>query len=224
MDLLNMIGAARRHWVLMVIGTSLGVIIAIFSAFKLVSTPDGARVTSRTTPVYESRSRLLIAEPNLDVARMNPQQSWPTGYTKTIEMAPTYALLAVGDDVRRKAEEAVGTLKARVSAAAIEKTPIIVLKATGPDPQGTVTALKAMTGSFVEYLAEQQDDKQVPNDQRVRLVVLSSPSAPSQVSSGAMQVGMLAFLAPVLASLALAVSLDSDKRKRAAVHNGAQVG
>lgn len=199
----------------MTIGASVGVIVAVITAYKVVSTDDGMRVVPRTTPIYETRTRLLITEPNLDVARMNPQQSWPTGYTKTIEMAPTYALLAVGDEVRAKAEDQVGPLKARVSAAAVEKTPIIVLKASGKDPQQAVSAARAMTAAFVEYLTQQQDRREIAEEERVKVVVLTSPTMPVQTSSGTVQVGALAFLAPLLASLALAVSLDGAERRRA---------
>lgn len=214
MDFLQIIAAGRRHWLLMTVGTVAGVVLALIAAFTFTDTDAGIRLKPRTTVRYQTKARLLITEPNLDVARMSPNEVWPNGYTKTVSMAPTYALLIMGDEVRKSAEEHIGPLGVKLSSTSHKETPVVELTVTGPDAQRTTEAAGAVVGAFIDHLSKQQDLHNVPQDERVKVEVLSAPGAPTQSSSGVLQVGALAFLAPILGFLALAASLDRSRDKR----------
>lgn len=215
MDILSIMEAGRRHWLLLTIGAVLGVLLAVLSAYKVAWTPgEGPRIAARTSPNYQTTTRLLITEPNLDVARMSPQQEWPSGYTKTVTMAPTYALLVLGDDIRRSAENRIGALNVALTADAVSDTPIIELTATGRDSKRVTEAARAVTEAFIAQLEDQQDERKVPQQERVGIRVLAAPSAPRQSNSNALEIAALFFLTPVLGSLAVAVSLERARERR----------
>lgn len=214
MDFLQIIAAGRRHWLLMTVGTALGVLLALGAAFTLADTPVGKRLEPRTAVRYQTKTRLLITEPNLDVARMSPNEVWPNGYTKTVAMAPTYALLIMGDEVRRGAEERIGPLGVKLSSTSHKETPVVELTVTGSDAERTTQAARAVVSAFIDHMATQQDAHNVPEGERVKVEVLSAPASPTRSSSGVLQVGALAFLAPLLGFLALAASLDRSREHR----------
>jgi len=215
-DLLGVFEAARRHWMLILAGVVVGVLLAIAVMFRVSETADGrSRLVARTQGVYETRMRLMIDDPNLGLGRVDGAGLTDT-FGKTIYLAPTYAFLMTSDEVLSRVEDRVGRLRESVDAKAQKDSPIITVTVRGTSPQRVVAVAKGVAAEFAQYLDEQQRARRVPDDARTDVVVLTAPRQPGTSASGAVQYAALVLLSPAVLCLGAAIAIESVRRAKSA--------
>lgn len=214
MDIHKVVKAARRQWGVVLMGVLIGIVLIAATTLQVTGSSGDRHLAPRTKDVFEARTRLLITEPNLGVARMDQNQGWPDNFTKTVAMAPTYAYLLVSDAVKEGAAAETGPLRETIKAKAIDNTPVIELTVKGTDAERTTAVSRALSASLVAYLKAEQDRGKVPAQERVHVEVLSAAQTPGRASSSMVEVGALAFMTPLLISLGLAVSIENSRERR----------
>jgi capsular polysaccharide biosynthesis protein len=213
MDVLQVVQAARKHWGLILIGVIIGVLLSFVSTFHWVQGNEGpGRMQLRSRALYTARMQLLIAEPHWDIGRYGTPM--PDGFNKTVYMAPTYAWLLTSDQVVKISEGEVGRIRERVSAKAEKDSPIIWLNVTGYSAERSVQVAQSLAASFSQYLKQQQDVRNVPENERIAIQVVAAPKTPKPQRSGAMQLAALTLVSPTILFLGLAVTIENGRRRR----------
>lgn len=216
MDILKVFETGRKHWVLLLFGGFIGAILAFSTTFHFVRTPENSRhLEFRSEVVYETKMSLMIAEPHWDIGRS--AAAYPDGFNKASWVAPTYAQLMTSDKVKRIAEDAIGPLRARVSAKSNKDTPILTLTVQGSDSDRTAEVARAMADAFIVYMTNQQEERDVPQSDRMEIEVLAGPQTPAPRPSGVLQQATLALLAPIVAFLGIAIAVDNARSRRLVV-------
>jgi hypothetical protein len=87
--------------------------------------------------------------------------------------------------------------------------PLITLTATATTASWAVATAQLGTSSFVDFLSQQQDQANIPRDQRVSVEVLRQAAGASRISTPGLTLPIIVFIAVMIAAVALAFVLEN---------------
>lgn len=219
MDVLKLVQIARKHWMLMTIGAVLGVALALSVLFRFdPSAPPAERLTQKSYTVYQLDMQLAVMDPGFAMGRAGNDSNRPDTFPKTIQLAETYANLLVSDAVRAAADKSAGRFSGEILSERVQDSPIIQVTMKGNDPKQAQRYGVALAAALEKFLAVQQEQQGVPSKDRMSIQVLSAPSAPKPVQSRQWEMGLVAFLAPLVAAYGVAmIRFKTNEAKSTAV-------
>jgi hypothetical protein len=221
MDLRLLVHAAWKQKWIVLIAVVAGLLLAFMTLYRIdvVREGDGRSrlaVAERSYTVYESQVQLMLFDPLFGVSRAGQDSERPDSFRRTVELAPTYAYLAVGEAVRAALEASVGLSGTSLSCQSVEKSPLLVVNVTGSDEAGVVRVASSVGSTFQEYLRAQQDTYGVPVFDRMAVRQVAEPTPLSSVVSRNIEIAAVALLAPLLIVLAVIYTREGLRRDQAA--------
>jgi hypothetical protein len=209
MDLPLFAQVLRRHWLVLLIGFVLAVVLALSSYYHVAFGSGFPKLTPRKSEVWASSASVLLTQRSQVVPV--PGVSDPG---RLAALANLYARLATSDRVLRDANVG-GSLQAnspigRTSQSAL---PVVTLQGFGATASQAKEVVSRGLSAFLAYVSTQQGSAKIPAKARVQLRILNSPSNGVLIQPRKKTLPIVVFLAVLMAAIAAAFVLDNLKRK-----------
>jgi hypothetical protein len=217
-----------RYKPLMLYGFFVAVLLAFLSAARI--TTHG--IEQRGTTTWSSTATLLITSAHdFPYGRTapaylpaDPRKGIPSVQVSDPNQLTTFALLysqLANSDAVRKIMRRQGPLHGALTARPVFESPttainsssyllpLITLTATATTASWAVATAQLGTSSFVDFLSQQQDQANIPRDQRVSVEVLRQAAGASRISTPGLTLPIIVFIAVMIAAVALAFVLEN---------------
>lgn len=220
MDIGLLFGSAWRHKWLMLVAVLVGFSLAFSSLYKVHYDAAGSpgqrlKLSDRSTSVYESEIQLMLFDPAFGISRAGQDYERVDSFRRAVELAPTYAHLALSDPVIASIESTTGPVDVVLDCQSVEKSPLLAVKVIGSDAARVVEIADSIAPAFQSYLTDEQNKYEVPVYDRMAVRQLAEPSPPvARVTRGA-EYAAIAFIAPIMIALSIVYILENMRRNRA---------
>jgi hypothetical protein len=204
MDVLRILTVIRRHWFVMSLAVIIGVLAVGAVRFQFDRTTR--KVEARDLTKYTGVMQLVVIDPKFSAGRTVAPAPDADQFDKTVTLAATYAELASSDAVKSFVPSASGR-GVGVQSEAVQDAPIVDVTLTGTSASQLDAYGPALARAFDTYLHQQQEAAGVPLDQRMYVRMLAPPDVTAADSRG-WEMGVLAFLTPVLLGFGVASIAD----------------
>lgn len=216
--------AARRHWVLVLVGLLLGVLLASLAVLKVEPSVQGPRLSVRSPGDYSTNMTAVINTADFGLG------SSDTDVARLAMIAPTYAEMLTSQPVLRAAQSKLppgtaiqkadstfpGSIDAQVSAEAVSQSPIVKVKVEARSKQLAVDTAVAVVSAFRRYLDSQQSSA-TPVEKRLVVMEMGAPAEPQLVSNRQKEFAVVLLLLPLAMSLGLAWRIEHSAAQGALV-------
>ena len=225
-----------RFRTVIAIGVALGAVLALTSAYSVDLFPP--KLTARESPTYTAGTQLEVTSPiepyyrtAVDVPVVTPpaegedkpattlSEEQEPGVTPVVAAANYFPYVIEGDAVRALRERLYGNLDGEIQATAIGATttpnrqepgrlPFIQVIATSDSPQNAINLAQQTAAAFSRYVQQQQQQRDIPRDQRLVIKQLRKPAQTFEIGGTSMNLPILIFLAIAAFAVAVAYLLD----------------
>ena len=207
---------------LVLAGLLLAVVLAVFSYVR-VSFDGGVDLTYRQQEVWESTATLHLTDRGFQLGR-DPRIADPFRFTG---LAGIYARLASSDEVRQISVRRGGPMSGKFFAVpdvgrGEVALPTITTFGHAPSPSAAQRTVRRGTEGFIRYLKSNQSAASIPPSERVRVMVLTSPSQPRLLVPRKKTLPFVVFLAVLTATIGLAFVLENVRPRAPGVRAAAQ--
>jgi capsular polysaccharide biosynthesis protein len=205
MDLKRTLDVVWKHRVIVLIGIVIGGALAFLSLFAVDVGRNAAdmSIARRSHTTYKATTSLLIDTPGFGAGRADVAMDKPA------VMAPTFAYMAMGDEVlARVKKELGGDIKATVTAGEVPRSPVLQIVVEGDDAGYVAKVADTVAAALVEYVTDQQEANEVPVSERLRISVLGAPP-PETVMSRDAEIAGLFLVIPVLVAVGIAFAVEN---------------
>lgn len=211
MDLALYARVLWRHWLILLAGAVLGIVLAIVSYYR-VEAGVPPELTPRKAEVWQSSASVLLTQRSqvVPVPGLNDPDS-------LARVAGLYARLATSDEVLDRVKggaTAAGAIQAVPSVDRNSETvlPVVVLLGTGATAQEARRLVGSGLDAFLSYVEEQQ--RTIPVQSRVGLRILNSPQPAELVVPRKKTLPIVIFLSILVAAIGAAFVLENRARLR----------
>jgi len=237
MDLSLFFQILRRRKKLVIGGTVLALVLAIFAYGQPGLVNGKPTIIPRGMETWQAQSELLITQSGDPYgsavpqytpgsAKSNSPPSLVGDPTRMSVLAPIYASLANGTAVQEMIEKQV-RIVGRVSASASSDPytgaglPFLALTARATTGPGAIRLAMASSSILQHYVNQQQAAAGIAPSQRVLLQVVQTGNKASLIQGHKKTTPILVFVAIFCAVVAMAFILENGKRKAALAASGA---
>jgi hypothetical protein len=160
---------------------------------------------------------VLIDQPGFGMGRSG---RFDITENKPTNLAPTYAYLALSDEVMRRASTTLGRPIDRqgvaIQAEAVQASPVFVVTVDGKDPAEIEKVAGAVAAAVESYVKEQQTANRIPRSERLTVAAFGAPSHAEALTSRDTEVAAVLFLIPLFLATGLALVAENVSRNRSA--------
>lgn len=213
MDLAHFSRVLRRFRLLVAVGLVLGIVLALYSYYKISFDNGKPVLTPRKAAVWQAPSTIFLAS-------VQPVRTY-SDPGRFIGLAPLYAQFANGDPVqqatRRHCPRLAGGYTAVPAAdntfGVVNGLPMISMIGTATTPGAAVKAARCATETFITYMQDQQVANRIPQSLRVRMTVIKAANEASLVVPRKKTLPIVVLVAVLFATIALAFVLENARPK-----------
>ena len=199
--------AARRHWGLIAVGVLFGGLLAFSWVYRVSMDGDGQKLhlSQRPRGTYATSLVAVVDTTDFGIGRSD------TNTNNLANLAPTYARLLTSELILHSAEASLGTTidPETVVATVVQDTSMIKLSVEGTESAGLGKTAQALLGALGEYVAVTQQQNRVPEEFRLTVRGIGTPSQPELESNRQVEIAVVLFLIPIAAALVIARRLEA---------------
>jgi hypothetical protein len=199
--------AARRHWGLVLVGVLFGGLLAFSWVYRVSMDAESQKLhlSQRPQGTYATSLVAVVDTTDFGIGRSD------TNTNNLANLAPTYAKLLTSELILRNAEASLGTTidPETVVATVVQDTSMIKLSVEGTESAGLGSTAQALLGALREYVAVTQQQNRVPEEFRLTVRGIGTPSEPELKSNRQAEVAVVLFLIPIAAALVIARRLEA---------------
>jgi hypothetical protein len=226
--------ALRRFWWLLLLGTSIAVVAAIASVYRLDFSSIPPDVQKRAQVTYTASARLLVTSSDAPYFRRtvyarvtnadgSPGEpviaTGPPDIGTLISNANLYPLLIESDEVRQLRQEMHGPIPGSITAHAIyavaspsrfelSQVPVIEVFAISGSYSTAVDLAQSTVDAFKVYVERSQDQADLQPEERILIQQLQRPAGAVASQESSRTLPLMLFVAILAAFVALAVALN----------------
>jgi hypothetical protein len=226
--------ALRRFWWLLLLGTSIAVVAAVASVYRLDFSSIPPDVQKRAQVTYTASARLLVTSSdapyfrrtvytrvtNADGSLGEPGfATGPPDLGTLISNANLYPLLIESDEVQALRQKMHGLIPGSVTAHAIyavaspnrfelSEVPVIEVFAFSGSYSAAVDLAQGTVDAFTEYVEREQDQADLEPEERILIRELERPNGAVASQDSSRTLPLMLFVAILAAFVALAVVLN----------------
>ena len=205
-----------------------GVILAVSLAFLSLVRVTSHGFSYRKPMVWQSQAVLLLNASGFPYGRTlipaaGTDNSTPPQYVNLSGLTDLYSQFANGDDVRRLMRDEGAPKTWSITATPAVPTiqgadlPVIALSGRANSASDAVSAVEYGRRALVEYVERQQQVAKIPPDQRINLKIVQRATAPVVVEPRKKTLGVVVFVALLIATIGLAFILENLRPRVRAV-------
>ena len=223
MDLRLFLAVLRRFRLLVIGGAAAGLLLALVATAKVELKGGAPTLTYRKSEQWASETRLLLTQPKLDTANGAGPGTDPVtalnlqaaSDARLPGLASIYANYVTSDAVQKVVLERTrlrGGLASSVipvSANGGGLLPIVSIMAVSDTAAHSVALSKATRLTLTALVSQQQEQQNVPPNQRVHLSVLVDGSNPTLVKPHSTTLPIAIFLVVLFATIGFAFLLEN---------------
>jgi hypothetical protein len=226
--------ALRRFWWLLLLGTSIAVVAAVASVYRLDFSSIPPDVQKRAQVTYTASARLLVTSSdapyfrrtvytrvtNADGSLGEPGfATGPPDLGTLISNANLYPLLIESDEVQALRQKMHGLIPGSITAHAIyavaspnrfelSEVPVIEVFAFSGSYSAAVDLAQSTVEAFTAYVEREQDQADLAPEERILIRELERPNAAVASQDSSRTLPLMLFVAILAAFVALAVVLN----------------
>ena len=233
MDLIAYWRVIRRRRLIMFVGLSAALLLALFSLVKPTSSGlTWSGLSWRTPPVYKASTTLLVTQPGFPWGRSTLDDRSASGDTTTVVprfsdptrmeyLASLYARIAESDVIAERVEVARDEARPKWTATPIpgaegRALPLIEIGAFEASPAKAIALANGVSAALRAYLASEQGKNRIAGDDRIELRVIERADEAAVFQGVRWTRPVMIFLLVSILTVALAFVVDNLRGGRAA--------